>query len=133
VSANGVEVSWDSAGAIGYSGIDSIWVNGINKSSEGNVDNVFKLNQLSHVVIVLDTALNGVTSFNNTSVGDTKGLYQNITFYPSLFDPAIVTEHYNLYTRGSISTVTDLVNASLTLTENSVTPYNNDWLVIQNV
>jgi hypothetical protein len=133
LSADGVVCSWDSAGAINYSGIDSIWVNGVNKSSESDVNNVFKLNQLSHVIIVLDAALNGIISFNNTTMGDTKGLYQNITFYPSIFDSTMVTAHYNLYTRGSISTVTDLANASLTLTENSVTPYNNDWLVIQNV
>jgi len=132
VVADGIEVSWDSGGNMDYAGIDAIWVNGIEKSSEPSVDNVFKLNQLNHIIMVLDSTLIGLVSFNSLSTGDTKGLYQNITFYPSAFDSTMATSHYNLYTRGSISTVTDLENASLSLTENSFTPYNNDWLVIQN-
>jgi hypothetical protein len=132
LAADGIEYSWGSAGTITSSGITSIWVNGIDKTLETDIDNVFKLNQLSYVVMVLDATFMGLASFNNSSTGDTKALYQNMSFYTSAFDSTMATEHYNLYTRGSIYTVTDLVNASLSLTENSVTPYNNDWLVIQN-
>ena len=132
VAADGIEYSWNSAGTITSSGITSIWVNSIDVTSESNIDNVFKLNQLNYVVIVLDSTFMGIASFNNSTIGNTKGLYQNMTFYPSAFDSTMATGHYNLYTRGSVSTVTDLANASLSLTENSFTPYNNDWLVIQN-
>ena len=133
VSADGVECMWDLGGNINYSGISSIWVNGVDKSTESNIDNVFKLDQLSHIIIVLDTALMGILSFNNNSIGNTKGLYQNITLYPSVFNSILATEHYSLYALGSTYSISDFASTSLSLTENSINTYNNDWLIVQNV
>jgi hypothetical protein len=42
------------------------------------------------------------------------------------------SEHHDLYVYGSTSTVADDNSPSITVTENSVDYYDNDWVVIQN-
>jgi hypothetical protein len=126
--AGGTKYSWTSS--ISKSNINSIHVNGVNKTSQTNIANVFKVGQLHHVVITLTTAITGPIKFNYSSAGSVSALYQNIALYENQFTSNMAVDNYIMYTNGSVITADD---SSLTLTENGVSVYNNDWLVIQNV
>lgn len=125
--------SWRNAGTISKTNISAIYVNGINKTSETNVANVFETGQLHHVLIVFSSDISGVIKFNYSQYGAVNALYQNIAMYPSNFDSTKALAQYDLYRYKSIQEVLDSNTWSIQLTENSVTPYNNDWIVQQNV
>jgi hypothetical protein len=125
--------SWRNTGTISKSNISAIYVNGINKTSETNVSNVFKVGELHHVVIVFSSTVGGNLKFDNSLYGSVAGLFQNLALYPAQFTSTQALQHYNLYTLGSISVINDSSNASITMTENSIEYYDNDWVVIQNV
>lgn len=126
--SGGTNYSWTSS--ISKYNINSIHVNGVNKTSQTDIANVFKVGQLHHVVITLTTAITGPIRFNYSSAGSVPALYQNIALYENQFTSNMAVDNYIMYTNGSTISVDD---SSLTLTENGVSVYNNDWLVIQNV
>ena len=125
--------SWRNTGTISKSNISAIYVNGINKTSETNVSNVFKVGELHHIVIVFSSTVGGNLKFDNSLYGSVAGLFQNLALYPAQFTSTQALQHYYLYTLGSISVINDSSNASITMTENSIEYYDNDWVVIQNV
>lgn len=125
--------SWRNSGTVSKTNISAIYVNGINKTSETNVSNVFEQGQLHHVVIVFASNISGLIKFNYSQYGAVNALYQNIALYPSAFNSTKALAQYDLYRYKSIQTVLDSNTWSIQLTENSVTPYNNDWIVQQNV
>lgn len=122
--------SWRNSGTISKTNIGAIYVNGVNKTSQTNISNVFKLGELHHVVIVFSDPISDAIKFNHSLYGAVPALFQNLALYPTEFDSTKALEHFNLYVGKSPTLIT---NTLATLTENSVTPYNNDWLVIQNV
>ncbi len=122
--------SWRNTGTVAKTNISAIYVNGVNKTSQTDITNVFTLNQLHHVVIVYTSTISGDIKFNYSLYGATPSLYQNVALYESAFDSTKATEHYNLYTSRSIEIAED---SSLTLTEDGVEVYNNDWVVIQSI
>jgi hypothetical protein len=124
--------SWRNTGTISKSNISAIYVNDVNKTSETNVANVFKVGELHHVVIVFTSAVSGQLKFDYSLYGSVAGLFQNIALYPDQFTSLKTTQHYHLYIYGSTSSVLDNNTASMTVTENSVDYYDNDWIVIQN-
>ena len=119
----------------GYSktNVSAIYVNGINKTSETSIANVFEVGQMHHVLIVFSNDISGDIRFNYSQFGSVESLYQNIALYPSNFDSTKALSQYDLYRYKSIQEVLDSNTWSIQLTENSVTPYNNDWIVQQNV
>jgi hypothetical protein len=121
--------SWISNGTLNKSNISAIYVNGVNKISETNVNSVFAANELYHVVIVPSGAITGTILFNHIATGGPSSLYQYICYYPSSFNSTTALAHYNMHI-GRAATVAD--DSSITLTENSVEFYDNDWLVLQN-
>jgi hypothetical protein len=125
--------SWRNSGTISKSNISAIYVNGIDKTSETNVSNVFEVGQMHHVLVVLSSDISGAIKFNYSLYGAVEALYQNITLYPSAFNSTKSLAQYDLYRYKSIQEVLDSNTWSIQLTENSVTPYNNDWIVQQNV
>jgi hypothetical protein len=124
--------SWGSTGTISKTNISAIYINGVNKTSQTSVSDVFKLGELHHVVIVFTAAVSGNIKFSHSSSGAVPALFQNFGIYPAAFTSTNVTTHYNLYTSNSVTTVLDNTTASMTVTENSVDYYDNDWIVIQN-
>jgi hypothetical protein len=122
--------SWITAGTISNTNVSAIYINGINKTSQTNISNVLTPEEMHHVVIVYSSPRTGVLKFNSSTLGSTSATYQNIALYPTAFDSTKVSEHYALYTQRSISVADD---SSITLTEDSTSVYNNDWLVIQNI
>ena len=133
-STNGYTASniyWHNSGTMSKTNISAIYVNGVNKSSETDVSNIFKANQLHHVVVVFGSAVSGDIRFNYSVYGSVSALYQYIALYPTAFDSNQATDNYNLYTKKQYSTITD--SSTVNLTEDGVDSYNNDWLVVQNI
>ena len=124
--------SWSNVGAISKTNISAIYVNNVNKTAETNVSNIFKLGQMHHVVIVFTAAVSGQIKISHSSSGSVPALFQNLALYPSQFTLSKASEHHDLYIYGSTSTVADDNSPSITVTENSVDYYDNDWVVIQN-
>lgn len=122
--------SWVTAGTVSKTNIAGIYINGINKTSQTLVSNVFTVGEIHHVVIVYTSPISGTLKFNSSALGSVPATYQNIALYPSAFDSAKVSGHYSLYTQRAVSLADD---SSVTLTENGTSVYNNDWLVIQNI
>lgn len=120
---------WRNSGTISKINISAIYVNGINKTSKTAVSDVFKVGELHHVIIIFSDPISDEIRFNHSLYGSVPALYQNITLYESQFDSTKALQHYNLYI-GAATTILD--DSSLTMTENSVEYYNNDWLVVQN-
>jgi hypothetical protein len=124
--------SWSGGGTISKTNIAAIYVNGVNKSSQTSVSNVFKLGELHHVVIVFTAAVSGQIKFSHSSSGAVPALFQSFGIYPAEFTATNALTHYNLYLYNNVSTVADDNSPSITLTENSVDYYDNDWIVVQN-
>ena len=122
--------SWRNSGTISKTNISAIYVNGVNKTSQTNVSNVFTQGELHHVVIVFTSPVSDNIKFNHSLYGAVPALYQNVALYESSFDSTAADLHYDLY-MGTNPTILD--DSSFTVTENSVTPYDNDWLVYQTV
>lgn len=122
--------SWRNSGTISKSNISAIYVNGVDKTTETSVSNVFKVNQLHHVVITYSEPISDVIKFNHSIYGAVEAIFQNIATYETEFGQSDVEDNLNTYTGNSIALIED---ATLSLTETSVKAYNNDWIVIQNV
>jgi hypothetical protein len=124
--------SWNGGGTISKTNISAIYVNNVDKSAETDVSNIFKLGQMHHVVIVFTAAVSGQIKIAHSSSGSVPALFQNLALYPSQFTLSKASGHHDLYVYGSTSTVADDNSPSITVTENSVDYYDNDWVVIQN-
>jgi hypothetical protein len=124
--------SWSGGGTVSKTNIAAIYVNGVNKASETSVSNVFKLGELHHVVIVFTSAVSGQIKLSHSSSGAVPALFQSFGLYAGAFTATDVSTHYGLYLYNNVSTVADDNSPSMTVTENSVDYYDNDWIVIQN-
>lgn len=122
---------WNNSGVISKTNIAGIYVNGVNKTSETNISNVFKVKELHHVLIIFSSAVSDEIRFNYSLYGSVPALYQNIALYPDQFTNTQATNHYDYYRRRSSLSTTD--TTALSMTENSTSVYNNDWVVIQTV
>ena len=122
--------SWATNGTITKSNISAIYVNGVDKTSQTNVSSVFTSNELYHVLMVTSGPITGTILFNHASTGGPSSLYQYISYYPSSFNSQLALSHYNMHIGRSASIADD---SSMTMTENSVDFYDNDWIVLQNI
>ena len=129
LSADATEISWSSNGSINKSNIDRLYVNGINKTSETQVSNIFKAKDLHHVIVTLTSPITEEIIFNYKQAGSEKALYQYITIYEYEMDVNIIQNHYNLYMEKSKYQSS---GSTLKVSENNVSLYNNDWIVLQN-
>jgi hypothetical protein len=123
-------ISWNSSGAMSKTNISAIYVNGVNKTSQTSVSNIFTAGELHHVVIVFSSAVSGPIRFNYGTAGSIPALFQNIAIYPSAFTSQEVTDHYNLYIEKPAISADD---SSFSVTESGVSIYDNDWRVIKTV
>lgn len=132
-STNGYQASnysWRNSGTVSKTNVSAIYVNGVDKTSETNISNVFTVGKLHHVIVNYNTPIGGDIKFNYSLFGATPSLYQNIITYEKDFTQSDATTHYNLYTQRSIVTSSD---SSFTVTENAPSAYNNNWVVIQSI
>jgi len=122
---------WNSAGIISKTNISSIYINGQDFTSGTDINNAIIPKYLNHIIINLGTGISGQIAFNylGSSVPCTGATYQYITLYQEPLDYNKALNHYNLYT-SKLKYSTS--SASISVTENSVKLYNNDWRVLQN-
>ena len=124
-------IYWHNSGAMSKTNISALYVNGVNKTSQTNVSNVFKPGQLHHVIVVFSSAVSNDIRFNYSQYGSISALYQYITLYETAFNSTQAAANYDLYIRKQSSSITD--SSTITTTEDGVDSYNNDWIVIQSV
>ena len=125
--ATGASYGSSGASAISSTGISKIFVNGEDKTLETSISNVLSVGKLHHIIITLSSPVSGTIRFHNSALSN--GLYQNICLYSNQLTEAQCLDNYLAYTKPSSISVAE---SGLSLTENSVEAYNNDWLVIQN-
>lgn len=123
-------ISWHNLGAMSKTNISALYVNGVNKTSESNVSNIFKEKELHHVIVVFGSAVSEEIRFNYSLYGSVSALYQYIALYESAFDSAKIADNYDLYIRKETHTITD--STVPTMTEDGASGYDYDWVVIQN-
>ena len=122
--------SWTSGGTITKTNILKIYVNGVDRTSQTNISNVFSANQLHHIILVLTQPCSGMLKFNYSGSGGPSCLYNNISIYAKELTASIAATHYDLYVgRPSIS----VEDPSIVMTEKGITSYNNDWIVLQSI
>ena len=122
--------SWTNGGTITKTNISKIYVNGVDRTSQTSISNVFLADNLHHIVLVLTQPCSGILKFNYSGTGGPSSLYKNIAIYDYAMSQAIATEHYGSYISRPNASVSD---ASMTLTDSAPKAYNNDWVVIQTI
>jgi hypothetical protein len=101
--------SWNSQGVISKEGIDLIYVNGIDRTSEENLFD-FMLSGVSHHVIFKLSSPASNIKFNQNQSGDSYGLsntYSNIAFYEEGFSSNKMLINYRLYCSDNTVSVED--------------------------
>lgn len=122
--------AWTNSGTITKTNISKIYVNGVDRTSQTNISNIFLADNLHHVVLVLTQPCSGILKFNYTGSGGPSSLYKNIAIYDYQMSEALATEHYGSYISRPNVSVSD---TSMTLTDSSPKAYNSDWVVIQTI
>jgi len=110
---------WNSAGTITKTGISSIYVNGINRTSETNVWDFLSVNNPHHIVINFTAAATSI-KFNQNQNDSKSGLghmYNNVAIYENALSVNSILNHYLLYTDNTINQIND---TSFTLSESSL-------------
>jgi len=126
----GVSYLWSEEGEISKSNIKKIYVNGVDKTLETDISEVFAPGEMSHVVIFFENTITNQVKMNYSPDGSNESRYQYISTYGYEIGEELVLDHYETYINGSPTLV---VEPSFSMTENSVEVYDNDWIVIQNV
>jgi hypothetical protein len=126
----GVEYTWESSGTITKNNIKKIYINGVDKTSQTSISNVFKAGEICHVVIVFENQIMNSVKLGYSLDGASESSYQYISTYGYELDSGTVTDHYQIYINGDPIVISE---PSFSLTENAVEVFDNDWIVIQNV
>lgn len=126
--ASGTELSYVPGQGLILDNIDKIYVNGEDVTNWQSSNSLFKPNKLHHILITLSAPISGDINFNHADLGSSQATYQNIAIYPSQFSQTKALDHFNMWTGKYKVTASD---SSFTITENSVSTYDNDWVVLQ--
>lgn len=128
-------LEWDSSYLINKQGIDAIYVNGQEVTTETDISQYLIPGEIHHVVIdfaydittkIYMNARVDTGEWTNSEIGYS---YSNIAIYPAQLGNKALG-HYNLYTEAAYS-YADTV--SMTMTETGIKAYNNDWQVVKSV
>jgi hypothetical protein len=126
----GAKYNWGSNGAIDSNNINLIYVNGINKTSQTNINNVFIENELHHVIMVLNEPISKKIYFGYKSGSTNSSSYQNLSLFDKDFSSTECADRYISYMGANNIIASD---SSFSLTENDPEVYNIDWKVLQSV
>lgn len=110
---------WNSAGTITKTGISSIYVNGINRTSETNVWDFLSVNNPHHIVINFTAAATSI-KFNQNQNDSKSGLghmYNNVAIYENALSVNSILNHHLLYTGNTINLISD---TSFSISESSL-------------
>jgi hypothetical protein len=124
------EYSWNTGGTITKTNISKIYVNGVDRTTQTSISNVFLADNLHHIVLVLTQPASGILKFNYSTSGGPSSLYKNIAIYGYQMSQALATEHYGSYIARPNILISD---TSFTLTDSAPKAYNSDWVVIQTI
>ena len=100
---------WDMSGVITNTGISSVYVNGINRTSETNVWDFMTVNTPHHIVINFTSAAQGI-KFNQNQDDSKSGIghmYNNVAVYENALSVNSILNHYLLYTDNTTKLVSD--------------------------
>jgi len=122
-------LTW-SSNTISKSNISKIYVNGVDKTSQTNINNLFLKDSIHHVVIVFENSIYGEISINKSSVLGGQSLYQNLAIYESALSAEKVQDHFNKYVSSQGTIIEDQLGK---MSELSVDYFNSDWIVVQNI
>ena len=122
-------LTW-SSNTISKINISKIYVNGVDKTSQTNINNLFLKDSLHHVVIVFENSIYGEISINKSSVLGGQSLYQNVAIYESALSAEKVQDHFNKYISSQGTIIEDQLAK---MSELSVDYFNSDWIVVQNI
>jgi hypothetical protein len=118
---------WNNEGVITKTGVSSVYVNGINRTSATNISEFFSVGLPHYVVIVLSTASSENIKFNQNQADTKSGgknMYNNLSIYPTSFTEYDVARHYQLYTDNLTSVVSDsLISVTESTSGTNSTPY----------
>lgn len=126
--ANGSKIlEWSSNGTINKSGISSIYVNGIDVTSQTNCSSYFTVGYPHHVIVTTTSPTSGEIKVNQNIDGTSYGAgssYNNIAIYPEELTQTQIINHYNYYI-GNWSNVVATEDLSLVEFDagNDLTPY----------
>ena len=110
---------WTLSGAITNTGISSIYVNGINRTSETNGWDFMTVNTPHHIVINFTTAATSI-KFNQNQNDSKSGLghmYNNVAIYENAPSVNSILNHHLLYTGNTINLISD---TSFSISESSL-------------
>ena len=97
-----------------------------------HLSNVFKDDQLHHVVIVYSQAISGEIEFNHNLSGSVSALYQYIALYQDAFNSTQALNHYSLWMNRDVKTISDNSTYSISIAEDEAEYFDNVWLLVQN-
>jgi len=100
---------WNNAGTVTKTGIASIYVNGIDRTSETNVWNFLVVDTPHHIVINL-TSPDTSIKFNQNQNDSKSGLghmYNNVALYETSLSSNRISNHYLLYTGNTVNQIND--------------------------
>lgn len=130
ISAPSANFSWNGSGTVSKTNINSIYVNGVDRSSQTTASSIFTPGQLHHVVIKFTTAVTGDIKFNYNVTGGPSNKFNNIALYESALNATQILRHYSEYTQRPTLTVTE---ADMTLTDTGINYANSEWSVISTI
>ena len=116
VSASSKIYEWSSTGAISKTAISSIYVNGINRTSETNVFDFMSVGLPHHIVITFTSAASNL-KFNQNQTDSKSGIgsmYNNLAIYQEALTQARIAQHYLLYIGNIVNLIDD---TSMTISE----------------
>jgi hypothetical protein len=118
VSATSKIYEWNQTGTITKSGIASIYVNGIDRTSSTNIWDFISPDLPHHVVITFSSQATNL-KFNQNQSDSKSGLghmYNNLAIYPNELGEYNTLNHYTLYTNRIVNSIND---TSLTISEST--------------
>ena len=121
--------AWHNVGTISKTNISAIYVNGVSKTSETDISNVFTAGEIHHVVIVYSSPVSADLKFNHSLYGSSEALYKNICLYETAFTSGQALAHFNLYVEKAAEEILD--SSTITVTEEEPSIYNNEWVLVQ--
>jgi hypothetical protein len=129
-AASGTKYAWNGSQTVSKASISKVYVNGVDKTSQTNIDNFLVPGEPNHVVIVFSAPISGKLQFNYESTGGLDNLYNNIATYKKELSPSEVQSHFDLYCGRPYLSVSDPV---IQVSEVAPEYYDNDWVVLESI
>jgi len=129
-AASGTKYAWNASQVVSKASISHLYVNGVSRTSETNVNSFLVPGEPHHIVLVFASPITGVFKFNYESAGGPDNLYNNIALYPRVLSSTEIDTHFDLYCS---KPATSVVDPAINVTEAAPEYYDNDWIVVQSI